>query len=390
MINTQIERLDSVIDTLKTQLDVLIKTRNELTGENKTIDTIITSTFHCCDCNITLKSKCSLDKHVLTKKHLKKAGMNGTKCRACNNTFYDKDITNHSEDGRCAKSRTCNGCNVLFDNMMCKSRHICSEKYGKKNYKITKSPVPVPKEIIKSDVIAATTLPTTKKATNDLFALPDKTYELNPLPDYCDNITESWFLDLHREMGTSHHCWEGVTYRASAFFGDKDQMEEFPMYSKGNRIYYVDGNELAFEIEDKGYYYVLIEKYVDVEAQQAQKEYEERADIYEDAEEDKDKFLYELVETEANFNVESYINLHKTEPTCEKFIENCQDIEDTQYQDRHYMYYSEGYLMRNDEPIFKIVKAFGNTMYDIIPIEDNISDEYNTDSSVNSVDVKVV
>lgn len=419
---TQIAQIDTVIDTLKNQvetlkkqLDILIITRNELTGETKSIETIAT-TFHCSTCNMTFDTKDKYDRHMSSKKHLKATGQTGVKCSRCNNTYYGKDLHTHVEDGRCAKSRTCGGCNVIFDNMMRKSRHKCCEKYGKKNCKITKcipaAPLDTPREVIKEipiepirEIITPVIeVPTPvievpkpapvpeKKQSNALgFAMPDKNYELKPLPDYCDNISEEWFLDLHREMGTSHHCWEGVTERATQFFGDKDTLEEFPMYSKGNQIFYVEDDELAIEIEDKGYYYNLVEKYVDEDAEQTQKEYEEKFEnvkkIYVEEEVEEDKFLNPLIEDEADFDVQSYIKLHKVEPDCQRFHDNCLDIEDTQYQDGHYMYYSNGYLMRDGEALFQIFKDFSGTMYDLIAIEQNESD---TDCSVNSCEINEI
>ena len=409
-IDTVIDSLKNQMDILKAQIDILIKTRNELSGENKSIESIAT-TYHCSTCNKTFDSKAKYDRHLLTKTHIKATGQTGVKCSRCNNTYYGKDLHTHTEDGRCSKSRTCNGCNVVFDNVMRKSRHKCCEKYGKKNCKITKcvpaEPLDTPKEIIKEILVEPTKeitkvkeitkpVPEKKVSTSFGFALPDKGYELNPLPEYCEVVNEAWFLGLHRPMNENrpdpkyphHECWEGVTKRATRFFGDEDQMEDFPMYSKGNTIYYVDEDEPAFEIIDKGYYYDLISKYVDEEAEQTQKEYESKFEnvkkIYEEVEEVEDKFLNPLIESEADFNVESYINLHKVEPESKQFRDNCLDIKDCEQQGGDYMYYSNGYLMRNDEALFHIVKNSNGTMYDLIAIEQNESDNYDTDSSVNS------
>ena len=408
---TQIAQLDTVISNLKNQLDILIKTRNELTGESKTIDTIATK-YECETCGVSFNTKEKYEKHLLTKKHLKATGQSGIKCRACNNTFFGKDLAKHAQDGRCSKSRTCGGCNTIFSNMISKSRHECCERFGKKNSKSNRclpitidTPIEPTKEIITSVIIKETPIEPPKEiikpkpvlakqpVSNAVgFALPDKEYELKPLPEYTEVVDEAWFLDLHRPMGESHHCWEGVTERATRFFGDKEQMEEFPMYSKGNQIFYVEEDELAFEIEDKGYYYTLIEKYVDEDAEQTKTEYESKFEnvikLNEEVEEvEEDKFLNPLIETEADFDVQSYVKLHKVEPDCQKFRDNCLDIEDCQYQDGHYMYYSNGYLMRNDEPLFQIFKCFGGTMYDIIAIEQNESDNYDTDCSVNSNEI---
>ena len=72
----QLIQLDNVISNLKIQLDILIKTRNELSGECKTIETIA-NTFHCSKCNINFDSKDKLERHLISKTHLKNTGQTG-------------------------------------------------------------------------------------------------------------------------------------------------------------------------------------------------------------------------------------------------------------------------------------------------------------------------
>ena len=115
------------IDTLNTIRSGLIK---QIDTIDKRIETLQNNTkFKCTVCSLVFDSQDKLDKHLFSKKHNDKIGVSPIKCSQCQNNFYGKDLVKHVEDGRCAKSRTCKGCRVVFDSMMSKSRHTCSKRY---------------------------------------------------------------------------------------------------------------------------------------------------------------------------------------------------------------------------------------------------------------------
>ena len=145
----QLIQLDNVISNLKIQLDILIKTRNELSGECKTIETIA-NTFHCSKCNINFDSKDKLERHLISKTHLKNTGETGNKCKKCNRTFYgEEQFKLHETDSTCETSRTYNG--IIFSNMQSKSIYMKKNNIKKKKLIIkTKEPKEKKKLIIKT------------------------------------------------------------------------------------------------------------------------------------------------------------------------------------------------------------------------------------------------
>jgi len=93
---------------------------------------------------------------------------------------------------------------------------------------------------------------------------------------------------------------------------------------------------------------------------------------------DPESNLYELIESDENFDETVYINLHKNKsgfvPEIQrKFQDNISDILDTKYEAGEYMYYSDGHLKRGDENLFRIFK--NGVIYDLEAIETNSSDD---------------
>ena len=366
------------------ELETLQTIRNELIKQIDFIDNRIkilqnNTEFKCNDCNMVFKNQIELDKHLVSKKHNDKIGVSPTKCSQCNNKFYGNDLVAHVEDGRCAKSRTCNGCRVTFSNMMNKSRHTCSKQYldtadntqniiKKKKLKIktkTKPPSPLP------PLIPPSPPPSPIKPKESMFTIDPIKYKLKPLPDSCDNITPQWYENLHYSMNKNDVYFENMESESSII---DNSYEEFPMYSKKDIIYYKEDDTKAFKLDfNGGKYYKLITLYEDPNAVEEKKE-----EIIENLE-----CLTTLGEN--NMCAEIYQNLHKHHTLGQpdflpdefhrKFNNNIADIRDCAYQAGEYLHYDhDGHLCRGDEKLFRFFKHPSGLIYDIEACETNECD----------------
>ena len=379
------------MNPITVELDVLCKLRNGLIKQLDIIDnrinTLKTESFKCNDCNMVFKNQMELDKHLVSKKHNDKIGVSPTKCSQCNNKFYGKDLVAHVEDGRCERSRTCNGCRVTFGNQMAKFRHTCSKRYldtadntenitKKKKLKIktkTKPPSPLPPPRPPTPPPTPPSPPPVPvKPKESLFTMDPIKYKLKPLPDSCDNITPQFYENLHYAINKNDVYYEDMESESSII---DNSYEEFPMYSKGNIIYYKEDNTEAFKLDfNEGKYYKLITLY--------QEEKEEKEEIIDNLE-----CLTTL--GESNMCAQIYQNLHKHHKLGQpdflpdefhrKFNNNIADIRDCAYQDGEYLYYNhDGHLCRGDEKLFRFFRHSSGLIYDIEACEDNSCD-LNTD-----------
>jgi len=357
------------------EIDVLNKLRKGLMKQIETIDNRINeiennNSLKCKICYLVFKTQAELDKHLVSKKHYDKMGVAPVKCNYCQNKFYGKDITDHVLDGRCERSRTCKGCRVAFDTMMSKSRHECSKRYCKetdnKKMKLkiktkTKPPSPLPVPV------APPPSPEPPKS-NSLFKADPIKYKLKPVPDSCDNITPEWYEDLHCGMNKKDVYFEDMMSESSII---DNAVEDYPMYSKGDIMYYKDDNTKAFKIDyNGGKYYKLICLYEEVE--------EVEATII-------DNLECLSILGEKNMTEELYQSLHKHhkwgQPDflpaefTQKFNNNCVDIMDCAYQAGEYLYYDhDGYLCRGQEKLFRFFKHHSGLIYDMEAVEENICD----------------
>ena len=97
---------------------------------NKRIEEITPKLYTCKLFNKSFTNKASYDKHITSKVYYEKLGYSRKKCRLCNRIFYkDEDMLEHTENGSCKKSRTCNG--RVFSNMQSKSRYMIENKIKK-------------------------------------------------------------------------------------------------------------------------------------------------------------------------------------------------------------------------------------------------------------------
>ena len=95
------------------EINVLTKIKNNLFMQITDIDTRLqqlssTSSYtYVCDyTNLTFTTLENYEKYKKSKKYFKAAGIEPTKCKLCNNTFYGDDFKLHLDDGRCITSRT--------------------------------------------------------------------------------------------------------------------------------------------------------------------------------------------------------------------------------------------------------------------------------------------
>ena len=379
-IELELNTINIVIKGLNKQIEVLEERKKVIIGTGSITE------FKCINCNLIFGSQAERDKHMVSKKHNDKIGVAPIKCSLCQNSFFGKDLVKHMEDGRCEKSRTCNGCGVTFNSMMRKSRHECSKRFvdeadntenitKKKKLKIktkTKPPSPLGTEPVAPPTPPAPPpSPDSKTPSNSLFFNADPIkYKLKPLPERCDEITPEWYLNLHSEMNKNDMYWEDMN-RVGLDIDSSD--DDFPMYSKGNVIYYHDDDAEAFKIEyNGGKYYKLISIYVEEEEQK------EEATIIDNleclstlGEKNMTEELYQSLHKHHNLDMHDFLPAEFTQ----KFNANCVDIADCAYQDGEYLYYDhDGYLCRGQEKLFRFFKHHSGLIYDMEAVEENICD----------------
>lgn len=383
-VTLEMDVLNKLRNGLVKQLDIIENRINQLQNNTK---------FKCDTCTLIFKTQAELDKHLVSKKHNDKIGVKPVKCSKCQNKFYGKDIVNHVDDDRCAKSRTCTGCRVVFESMMNKSRHTCSKRYceeadntknmtKKKKLKIktkTKPPSPLPPPTPPPSPAAPQ--PDPAKPKEGMFTIDPLKYKLKELPDKCDNITPAWYERLHYSMNKKDVYYEDMLSESSII---ENSYEDFPMYSKKDIIYYKEDDTKAFKIDfNGGKYYKLITLYEDPNA------VEKKEEIIDNLE-----CLTTL--GEANMCVDVYQNLHKhyklgqpeflPDEFTRKFNNNIADIRDCAYQDGEYLYYDhDGFLCRGQDQLFKFFKHPSGLIYDIEACEENSCDP-DTEEEIEMMD----
>ena len=370
------------IETLKTILSGLNMQVNTINNRLKLLQTGSNSNFSCMDCNLIFTTQEKLDKHLTSKKHNEKIGVSAIKCSSCTNKFYGDDLVKHVKDGRCAKSRTCKGCGIEFSNMMTKSRHKCSKEFPKvKKLKLkiktkTKPPSPLPMPVPVAPPPSPEPVKKTKtkakpKPSNSLFKADPIKYELEPLPDKCDNITIAWYERLHSGMTKKDTYYEDMV--SESYIID-NAVEDFPMYSKGDIMYYKEDDKEAFKIDyNEGKYYKLISLY-----EEEEEEEEVEATITANleclstlGEKNMTENLYQSLHKHHNLDMPDFLPAEFTQ----KFNDNCADIRDCAYQAGEYLYYNhDGYLCRGQEKLFRFFRHSSGLIYDMEACEENECD----------------
>jgi hypothetical protein len=378
----ELETINTVIKGLKKQIKTLENRVRQINNDSPIYK-----------CELTGRefiSQQKLDIWYGSKKYNEAAGNTGTKCSQCNIMFYGNGLVKHVEDGRCAKSRTCKGCKITFSNMMSKSRHTCSNKCSgtdsttdtdsvssqeapkKKKLKLklktkTKPPSPLPLPPLLPPTPQPQPDPAPVKPKESMFTMDPIKYKLKPLPDSCDEITPQFYENLHSGINKKDVYFEDMESESSII---DNCFEDFPMYSKGNIIYYKEDDTKAFKLDfNGGKYYKLITLY--------------------EEEEKKEEIIENLIcltsLEEKNMCAEIYQNLHKHHTLSQpdflpaefhrKFNENIADIRDCAYQNKEYLYYNhDGYLCRGDEKLFRFFKHSSGLFYDIEALETNECD----------------
>jgi len=292
------------------------------------------------------------DKFLKSKQYQKLSGMKPTKCNYCTQIFYGADISKHVEDGRCEKSRKCGDCGIVFNNMTSKHRHNCSERL------VQASPEPEQINTV------------TVKIVDDP--------KLKPLTD-TDTIDVSWYRNLHSDI-TDEDAKKQIEKNIEIM---ELFSTEFPLYLKDNTLYYVDDDTAAWEVKHNGNHYQLVDLTEDEEEEDI-KDYSKLERIDQDQTDsilcdlDPESNLFELIESDENFDETTYINLHKNKtgfvPEIQRrFQDNIADIIDSKYQAGEYLYYSDGHLKLGDDNLFRIFKS--GVIYDLEAIECNSSEE---------------
>jgi len=346
--NPSIDNLIKIRDNLLQEADKLTKMIEEAGVETvQIVEPISKRVFMCPD---------KYNKFLESKQYQKLSGMKSTRCNYCNQLFYGKDITQHVQDGRCEKSRSCKKCNRVFDNMMQKSRAKCCKHI----HSIT-SPESEPEQI----------------NTHVVKILDDP--NLKPLED-TNTIDVQWYRDLHADI-TNEDAKKQIEKNIEIM---EMMDEEFPLYLKDNLLFYIEDDTEAWEVKHNGNHYQLIDLSEEEEEEEDVKDYSKLERIDQDQTDsvlcdlDPDSNLYELIESDENFTEETYINLHKnktgfTPEIQRQFQNNIADIIDSKYEAGEYMYYSDGHLCRGDEQLFKIFKD--GVIYNLEAIETNSSDD---------------
>ena len=379
------------LDTLNTIRSGLIK---QVDFIDKRLETLKNnSEFKCVDCSLVFGSQEQYDNHLVTKKHNDKIGVSPVKCSVCQNNFYGKALVKHVEDGRCAKSRTCAGCNVVFNSMMRKSRHKCSKRFvdendncknitKKKKLKIvTKKklpePLPVPSppppspEPVPEPPVPE---PVPEKKNESMFVYDKPKYTLGELPAVLDNVTRAWYESLHNGITDGDRYFYKMEESARCIDNLQDDTK---MRLEDGIIYEIQTGEAWFKMTNiEGQYYDLVDM-APVEPEPVVWPKLERIDIVNNLE-----GLYTLGETD--FDEQSYINLHQhaKENNMEylsgemnsKFNENIADIMDSKYMDGEYMYFEDGYLCRGKDKLFRMFEHPSKMFYDLEALESNECD----------------
>ena len=387
---------------IKLEIDTLNTIRSGLIKQIDTIDKRLeslknNSEFKCVDCAMVFSSQEKLDKHLVGKKHNDKLGISPVKCSVCQNSFYGADLVNHVEDGRCERSRTCTGCNVVFNSSMRKSRHTCSKRFvdkadncknitKKKKLKITtkkKLPEPInvgstqqkehetPPIFLTPDPVPDPDPPVQEKKKESMFVYDKPKYKLGEIPAKLDNVTPDWYEGLHSGIKDGDRYYIKMEEEARAL---NNIYEDCPMRLEDGIIYEIETGDKWFEMENiEGQYYKLVDL-APVEPPPVVWPKLERIDIVNNLE-----GLYTL--GEKDFDEQNYINLHVHAKNNDmeylsgemnsKFNENIADIMDTKYQDGNFMYYEDGYLCRGDDKLFRMFEHPSKMFYDLEACEEN-------------------
>lgn len=371
-IELELNTINIVIKGLNKQIEVLEERKKVIIGTGSITE------FKCINCNLIFGSQAERDKHMVSKKHNDKIGVAPIKCSLCQNSFFGKDLVKHMEDGRCEKSRTCNGCGVTFNSMMRKSRHECSKRFvdeadntenitKKKKLKLktkTKPPPPMP------EPVAPPPSPVSKTPSNSLFLNADPIkYKLKPIPASCENVTPEWYEDLHYSMNKKNVFWEDMQSESSII---DNAIDDFPMYSKGDTMFYKEDDTEAFKIDyNGGRYYKLICLYEE-EVEEVEATIIDNLECLSTlGEKNMTEELYQSLHKHHNLEMHDFLPAEFTQ----KFNSNCADIMDCAYQDGSYLFYNhDGYLCRGQEKLFRFFKHSSGLIYDMEAVEENICD----------------
>ena len=201
---------------------------------------------------------------------------------------------------------------------------------------------------------------------NSLFKADPIKYKLKPIPESCSEITPEWYEDLHHGMNNKDMYFEDMMSESSII---DNAVEDYPMFSKGNIMYYQDDNKEAFKIDyNGGKYYKLICLYKeDVE--------EVEATIIDNliclsslGEKNMTADLYQSLHKHHNLEMHDFLPAEFTQ----KFNNNIADIMDTMYQDGEYLYYDhDGYLCRGQDRLYRFFKHHSGLIYDMEACEEN-------------------
>ena len=387
------------MNSVKLEIDTLNTIRSALIKQIQTIDKRIeslqnNSKFKCVDCAMVFSSQEKLDKHLVGKKHNDKIGVSPINCSACTNSFYGADLVKHVEDGRCAKSRTCKGCRVIFNTMMRKSRHTCTKRYveeadniknitKKKKLKLTTknkslppvpaapppTPEPEPELVHSFPEPVPESVPEKKKES--MFVYDPIDYKLGELPDILDNVTPEWYEALHKGIKDGDRYYIKMEEESRCI---DNIYEGTPMRLENGIIYEKETGDKWFELKNiDDQYYELIDLDPIVVPPVIWPKLE-RIDNINNLEP-----LYTL--GERDFDEQSYINLHVHAKDNKmdflpaemntKFNDNISDIMDSKYQDGEFLYYDDGFLCRGDDKLFRFFVHPSRLFYDIEALEEN-------------------
>jgi uncharacterized C2H2 Zn-finger protein len=396
-IELELQTINTVIYGLNQQIEILEERKKVILGT----DSI--KQFKCVECDMVFSSQEQLDRHRVGKKHNDKLGISPVKCSQCQNNFYGKDLVKHVEDGRCEQSRTCNGCRVIFNTMMRKSRHTCSKRYvdetdncknvtkKKKKLKITtkkKLPEPLPvveempnppapppsPEPIPVPVPEPIPVPVPEPKKESMFVYDKPKYTLGELPATLDNVNRDWYERLHSGIKDGDKYFYKMEESARCIDNLQD---DTPMRLEDGIIYEKETGEAWFKMTNiEGQYYKLVDLDTTVPEPIVWPKLE-RIDIVNNLEP-----LYTI--GEKDFDEVTYINLHQhakdnnmeflPAEMNSKFNENIADIMDSKYLSGEYMYYEDGFLWRGKDRLFRFFVHSSGLFYDIDACEINECD----------------
>jgi len=391
MSSLEITVLTKIKNNLLMQVDDINTRLQQLSADNYTYV-----------CDITKLSFVTLEdyeKYKKSKKYYKAAGIESKKCKLCNNTFYGDDFKLHITDGRCEHSRTDKETGIVYDNMNKKSRAKKEKKdepkpvrKKKKSPKKKKQKVVEPKPTVitmevvvpegfaepnekvevEPELYSHVTKEKSKEKKEPMFDIGEPKHTLIDLPDFCDEVTPTWYNRLHRNMTKN-----------DAYFVEKERnwsaidntYEDCPLYMKNKIIYSKTDDKPLWELyKIKGHYYDL----VDVEGIDETDSFS----LY-----DADKQLTTITDG-MKITGQIYLDLHRdlrtkddnllTEDYKQKRFDHYTQI--SNYTD---LVYFDGFLMENSEYIYKI-HELNNLIYDIEEVENEEERMYNEEEPDSS------